>query len=281
MAIRSGRFRGDASGTGIKIIAAQDRVSAVYRIFNSGDMPDASNPSPPPVPTFDVNAGYTKVPTVSPGCSLDVLIEKSNDVTIIRTDHTEVVGFYDYLGGQGTFRSGRFTGDASGGIQIVQGDTKAEKMYRIFNSGKSPFSVTVDGSSTPTPLGPTFSLDVAVSASVVVTASGEVEGIYEYLNTESPVRSGRFNIKAAPATDHKIIDLKSSSPEAYYRIFNSGDKKFKVMENSPGGSPASLIGEIDSEQSFDFTIGSKRDITIVASSGYPIEGIYDLVSVNG
>lgn len=264
MAIRSGRFKGNASGTdGIPIIAAKTGMAAAYRIFNSGD--DVTAPS------FQVHAGHPSAPVVQPTCSLDVLITKTKGVTIKTGTTDPVVGSYDYLDRGNSFRSGRFKGNASGsGITIVLG--KAKKLYRIFNSGDTTFNVVVGGSSTP--LASTFSLDVAVGDDVIITAGGNVEGIYEYLGSEPPLRSGRFNLKTAPTPDHKIIDLSSSTPEAFYRVFNSGSNGFKLQA---GGSD--LTDEIGPEQSFDFTIGSNRDITVVPAKNYPIEGIYDLLNV--
>lgn len=264
MAIRSGRFKGDASGTGIPIIAAKAKEDAAYRIFNSGDYDPTSNP------VVEVHAGYSPAPKLQPGCSLDVLIGKATTVTIKST--VEVVGSYDYLDRPDSFRSGRFNGDASGdGIPIIFGKTK--DLYRVFNSGSAPFDIYM-GTSKVATLGPTFSLDLFVSNNVVIKASGDVEGIYEYLNTELPVRSGRFKIKAAPTPDHKIIDLSSSTPDAYYRVFNSGDYGFKLQA---GGSD--VTGTVGPEQSFDFTIENNKDVTVVATGAYPIEGIYDLLSV--
>lgn len=265
MDIRNGRFKGDAS-SGIPIIAAKAKVDAAYRIFNSGD----ENSDPALNPVFEVHADYTPAPVLQPGCSLDVLVKVTKQVAIQRGDTIEVVGSYEFLDRPNSFRSGRFKGDASGiGIPIVLG--RGKKLYRIFNSGKTPFSV--DAGTSVTSLEPTFSLDVVVGNGVFIKASGEVAGIYEYLGTDAPVRSGRFKIKAAPSSSHKIIDLSPSAPEAYYRIFNSGNNGFKVQA---GG--VDLTHTIGPEQSFDFAIGAKKDITVVATGVYPIEGIYDLLS---
>lgn len=264
MAIRSGRFKGDASGTnGIPIIAARSKAEAAYRIFNSGVKPDQ---------VFSVDAGYATVPELQPACSIDVLIEKRSYVAIRRGTPEEVVGSYDYLDGGDASRSGRFMGNASGdGMTIILG-RRSGTFYRIFNSGKENFEVHVGSSVTL--LAPTLSLDVVVDEDVVIKRSDskQVEGIYEYLDAQSLVRSGRFNLKA-PAAAHKIIDLNATSatPEAFYRIFNSGDKNFKVQEAGV------KLAELAKEQSFDFAVANKRDITVVATQGYPIEGIYDFL----
>jgi hypothetical protein len=262
MAIRSGRFKGDASGNGIKIIMARS-VDAAHRIFNSGTRP------------FEVHAGHADPAKLDPTCSLDVLVKNKKEVVIKSDTAKEVEGIYDFLDTRGSTRSGRFTGDASGtGITILQGIQGSEKrFYRIFNSGQDPFEVHGGGKGATT-LGPTFSLDVIVNGDVVIkTASaGTVEGIYDRLDTAGSVRSGRFNLKKAPTTNHKIIDLDTSGPKAevFYRIFNSGDNPFTVL------AAAQELVELGPAQSFDFGVGQKRDI-YVAADAYPIEGIYEFL----
>ncbi|MHB8900059.1 MAG: hypothetical protein ACYC6Y_15025 [Thermoguttaceae bacterium] len=264
MDIRSGRFKGSALG-GISIIAAKASVDAVYRIFNSGD----PNVDPAAPPAFEVHAGSAAV-AVEPGSSVDILVPKTKNVTIVRSDAVPVVGSYEFLDRPSPFRSGRFKGKAAANeIPIIVG--RNSKLYRIFNSGDASF--TVDTGNSTTDLDPTHSIDVVVGNNVLIKGAGAVEGIYEYLEAEYAVRSGRFKIDAAPSAAHKIIHLSAPAPEAYYRIFNSGDNEFKVQQGSTD------LGTLKPEQSFDFTVSQNQQIFVVAAGSYPIEGIYDLLAL--
>ena len=181
-------------------------------------------------------------------------------------------------------RSGRFTGDASGvGITIVSGRPGA--FYRIFNSGNHSFEV--HASSSHTTLGKAMSLDVVVVNNDIVIKAGTgvvVEGIYEYLDGRDPIRSGRFKLETAPSERHKVIDLSVSGPKpkAFYRVFNSGVKSFKVIASNKVVDEV-LIEELRPAQSSDFAIDSKRDIYVVphaSTDPYPIEGIYDFLGTS-
>jgi hypothetical protein len=177
-------------------------------------------------------------------------------------------------------RAGRFTSaDARSGITIVDGRKGA--FYRILNSGEKDFTVDVGNGPNPTTeLKPTHSLDVAVTLKIIISTQMAVpiEGIYDYLNTERPIRSGRFNIVLNAADRYKIIDIAhggGGAKAAYYRIFNSGTAPIEVRRAT--GSP--LI-ELRPDQSFDFEItsGGARDIYInPTADATQIEGIYDFL----
>jgi len=267
MAIRSGRFKVDVAST---IILG--RSGAPYRIFNSGDA------------AFTVDAGDGNAVALPIACSRDVVVDGS--VTIAPVGAVTVEGIYDYLGPPDSVRSGRFKGDASGtaGIPIIQ--SRYGTIYRIFNSGDNPFDVHGGGKST-TPLKPTFSLDVVLNDNVVIktTAAGEVEGIYDCLDVQSTIRSGRFKLKTAPAAGdpkHKIIDFTKAGqkPEAYYRVFNSGGESFQVWEGNPTSPSSNQLGAVASGQSLDFEIGDgpRRDIYVDATA-WPIDGIYEFLGL--
>jgi hypothetical protein len=105
-----------------------------------------------------------------------------------------------------------------------------------------------------------------------------IEGIYDYLNTERPIRSGRFN-KTLLATDwHKIIELNRGAGAggplfAYYRILNSAEGILKVRSGN-AGTPV----ELQPGQSFDFEIEpGVRDIYVSPKVSGKIEGIYDFL----
>lgn len=186
-----------------------------------------------------------------------------------------------FSNGVAGIRSGRFKRDAPvTAIPIIRGISGA--FYRIFNSGAVAFQVQGGGGSA-TWLDTTLSLDVVTNGNVMITATaeGKVEGIYECLDVRNSNRSGRFKLKAQPKdpvtgnlTTHKIIDFISGGapPDAFYRIFNSGDNPFMVVL-------ASESVEVAPEQSFDFAVTTKRDIhvTHVNVNDYPIEGIYEFL----
>ena len=126
---------------------------------------------------------------------------------------------------------------------------------------------------------------------VVVEAEAATEGIYEYLDTQNPIRSGRFKMrlvevggKEDPVVDppypHMIIDLRKGSDRAWYRIFNSGENTIVLQYDKD--NPQELI-ELAKEQSFDFEVGSSyKEILVSAKDGTQlIEGIYEFLGRSG
>ncbi|QDU41200.1 hypothetical protein Mal4_55650 [Maioricimonas rarisocia] len=171
-------------------------------------------------------------------------------------------------------RSGRFTSeDATTPQKLVKG--RAGALYRILNSGENAFTLS-DGSNTVA-LSPRFSIDIAVSSDISVTTSmpETIEGIYDYLNTDRSIRSGRFRKTLTTAQKHTIIDLRgggTSKPTVYYRVFNSGNEPFNLV----GGT--TVTETVRPEQSFDFEVpaGGPRDIYVQPlNDDKEIEGIYD------
>ncbi len=161
-------------------------------------------------------------------------------------------------------------------------NAKNGAFYRIFNSGGSDFDVKAK-TGAGIPRRPKFSLDFAVDGEVWVTGTvgDTIEGIYEYLDSQAPVRSGRFKIKKVvdgdgntvvdPTAEHKIIAL-GGGKSAWYRIFNSGVHDI-ILGYSPGDPKI-----LKNEQSFDFEVGYKREITVESEHiDKPIEGIYDFL----
>ncbi len=159
-----------------------------------------------------------------------------------------------------SIRSGRFrvkVADITNPFTIIEG--RAGAFYRIFNSGATNF-VVKSGVADPATvtLMPRYSLDVAVGDEVQITAENNndvVEGIYDFLDSLKPVRSGRFMLGAGDGAmaSVKIIDLQGglgSSETAWYRIFNSGEKIIAHCTNANGSSRNSI-----SDQSFDFAVG--------------------------
>lgn len=283
MAIRSGRFKVDNAKGGITII--KGKKGAFYRIFNSGKE------------SFNVVVDGTTIPLAT-ASSVDVAASASDGSVEINTGTKQAAeGIYDLIGSPDptrdflvspdSTRSGRFTVDQyTAPITIVKGRSGA--FYRIFNSGENKFTVKPDGNTNrEVNRWPKWSLDVAVGEIVVEGEVGKpLEGIYEYLDTQNPVRSGRINIKKIegenntlevdPASPYKMIDLHGGGDRAWYRIFNSGEHPILLYEGSQ--NPA-LLGTVKEDQSFDFEVGKSVTDIYVASehTDNPIEGIYEFL----
>jgi hypothetical protein len=256
MAIRSGRFKGDASGVGLKII---DGKNALFRIFNSGDAEFTVQPR---------NNTSDNI-IVHPDCSVDVKV--TGVCTILSAG--DISGSYDYLGSSSRSRSGRLTGDASTAVKIVQGATDC--FYRVLNSGKGSQDFVVEPAGVT--LKPTFSLDVSTGGDIWVEGA-DVECLYEIIRgasdlelEEQELRSGRFRIRnTTGAYPHTIIHLSGGGGNGWYRLYNSGDEPIKLLRNG------TLFAEVASDCSFDFDVKSNRDISVEATDPSAlISGIYD------
>jgi hypothetical protein len=270
MAIRSGRFDGDAAAatTGIEII--NGHKDDIYRIFNAGENP------------FAVHQGTNPFATVPSGCSVD--INPKGVITIKST--LKVNGIYDLLTKHATVRSGRFAvegGAVTSTEQVISTAAKGGSVYRIMNSGDSAFELRRKNKKI-VDLKPKMSIDADLKnndeLSVVAAAGQEIEGIYFHLNQIPPVKSGRFKIDpkipATPVPDptiaHAIIDA-SGELESYYRIFNSGAFDFEIEGLGLSSNPT-----VKPNLSFDFKVSSKTIVKVKGKTGAtsdPIEGIYE------
>lgn len=88
-------------------------------------------------------------------------------------------------------RSGRFKiATALTAQKVVLG--RAGALYRILNSGEHAFTIS-DGVNTVS-LDKRLSIDIAVSSNLSIESGADVpvEGMYEYLDTDRRIRSGRF-----------------------------------------------------------------------------------------
>ena len=182
-------------------------------------------------------------------------------------------------------RSGRFEATIKKtDSPIVIVDIGRDAYYRIFNSsdkldnGGVPFKV-LHGSGQESIVKPTYTLDVVVTADLQITTDSatdvEVVGMYDFLDTQSEIRSGRFRLRTAdsPQSKHKIISTQGGNV-AYYRIFNSGDESFKIWEDN-----SSLKDELKGGQSFDFEASRNRDYFVSALANVEIAGIYDFLGM--
>ena len=269
MAIRSGRFSAETPASGTTVINIINGHGGTYRIFNSGD------------DSFDVYDGASKVESVPKECAID--IHPSGIISIRSTKAID--GIYDFLTENAKVRSGRFKLNA-GTLQIVE-KGKGGGFYRILNSGdKSVFSVK-RGADPAVTVKPKMTLDFELKQSdeLKVISVARVEGIFDHLDHNNEVKSGRFKIdpnvppNPDPRNAHTIISTNNVG-DAYYRIYNSGVFPFLVV-----GIGNSSI-EIQPKDSYDFKVSkAKKAITVmaktyqgpIASQRDPIEGIYEFV----
>lgn len=292
--IRSGRFSSDTAGEVISIV--QGRTGAFYRILNSGPnsftVDDGRNPNP--LSPLDKNQ------------SLDVAI--ASEVKIIASGTVPIAGIYEYLDSDSPVRSGRFklvvedNATAQTIIDVDGGGLTNVVFYRILNSGEWPIETWAGTqvASAVTVL-PENSLDFAIGSARAISlrlkqlATGApdpddflIEGIYDYLGTQNPVRSGRFKFQRInntsndaivdPSADaeHKIIDFRHvGQSKAWYRVFNSGTNPIHIHGKT------SSIATLKEGRSYDFEVpasGSIKEIYVKSDDvDSPIEGIYDFL----
>ena len=182
-----------------------------------------------------------------------------------------------------SIRSGRFKSDDAlvdpgnsidNSFPIIRGRHGA--IYRIFNSGERAFTVYGNGETDVEEAG---SVDIVVASTEVkigADTTGRIEGIYDLITVDAGTRSGRFNIDQNTDTARTIIDLRpgggGNKPEAYYRVYNSGDSTFQIQV----GTAAAV--SVHKQNSYDFeipTTGGQRQVTVVAAANTPYEGIYE------
>ncbi len=270
--IRSGRFQATLA-VGDRKQIAQGVAGEAYRVFNTGKK------------AFEVHASDISPVPLQMGASADLTVGAGGAIEIVNA-HTEQItleGIYDKLDNVGNpVRNGRFTGDATDDVRIIQG--RGGFLYRIFNSSKAkPFKVNGDES----PLWPRCSRDIAVTDSVDIIHAFEqatnAELIYDFLDVQNPIRSGRFRLKRYPsqgtpivinpAHPYKIIDLAGEEENAYYRFFNSGENPVTLgTQDDPN------LLQIDEGQSYDCEVPANSVITVKSSgANKAIEGVYDFL----
>ncbi len=256
---RSGRFTSDlvTAAKDLTIIrAGTERV----RIHNSGKADFVVKPEGSTTPTGEQITLFKK-------SSVDINLNGS-DVLITQAANTAVEGLYEYIDPQNPIRSGRFK--AAGGANVVITQGMAQKLYRILNSGDEDFTVTVNGNLRAT-VKPRRSIDlVAKNHRVVISAAAKFQGIYDILDRRSETRSGRFKIKVNTNVAQPIINLVDSNSTAWYRIFNSGENLFKIIEGT-------TETDLEKGQSIDLQFSPMEVSVRSAQANEPIEGIYDFI----
>lgn len=173
-------------------------------------------------------------------------------------------------------RSGRFksTGPGSDNSQVVAKGRHGT--LRVYNAGDSAFDVTVASSSSTSSsvtLEKDRSIDIVIgnqATSVSVSAGDNVafEGIYEFVQDDSPIRSGHFK----GVGDPDAIMIVHQGGGGVYRVMNSGDYPFTV--NIEGDE----IGEVAPAFSLDFA--AEGNVTITGAASEQLEGIFDALFEN-
>jgi hypothetical protein len=91
---------------------------------------------------------------------------------------------------------------------------------------------------------------------------------------DAGVRSGRFKALAA---NQKII---TAGPDAVYRVFNTGNRKFRVavIETAASGTEVFRSRPIGKHSSIDFKVPAGKSVIIVPEgSGVAPAGVFDIV----
>lgn len=280
MAIRSGRFIGDATQTlvGTKVgLPIIDGHGGTYRIFNSGfaDFVVAIKGQPNVVLPSD--------------CSVDVR-PGNGDIFIKRVPRGEkmVEGIYEFLSNRSEVRSGRFS-KSNGKLTLVSESNarQASVFYRVINSGDDLLTVNrliSQVSTFVTQLRPKTSIDIELAGNgLEVQGTLASKGIYFRTDLAGDVKSGRFkmNPKIAnhpkPNLLHPIISTlpNPSKSDAYYRVFNSGDHSFLLKG-------LDLDVTIAKGMSYDFKIDKlKAVISVQGLNDFDaIEGSFDFVEAH-
>jgi hypothetical protein len=264
--LRSGRFTFEAFPNA-DVIISQGNANQTYRILNSGES------------EFGVKNGAGAAAPLGSDSSFD--FNSASTISISAMAGAPVQGIYEVVGLGTSIRSGRFhvKQAATAPFEIVRGVEKG--LYRIFNSGKQDLAVSVAGGPAVVPVKPRNSLDVHSGTSIAIpkAAMGAVKGIYDRIDTEAVVRSGRFRNKDMPSTNPlKIIDMTDptlSVPASRYRIFNAGQHKI-FLDFSLGGMPAQRV--VHPDQSVDIKVLPNEFVTVKAEAdNEPIQVIYDLL----
>ncbi len=278
MTIRSGRFTGKIKKNDELILINSGHApnsETIYRFFNSGSEEFYVEVESPPV-TF----------VVKPKDSVDVFIKTSAVIKTSSTTLVEIEGIYDCLLGLTKVRSGRFnmTAPNTNSLKIVGNKGKPDDViYRFFNSGEKNFQVNTD-TQTGVDLKAGNSFDIAVKANATITAAAandKLEGIYELLGGNNPVRSGRFKSTANHTTELKIIETsKGTAKKKWYRLYNSAPAGSVIeVSESVGGA---MVAEIGSGQTRDLSVGKgalyvRAATPVPPTPPTPIEGIYEFL----
>lgn len=251
---RSGHIKA-ADVSGAKVLNIVASTDGAYRIYNTGN------------DTFDVQADAHAAIPLQKKSSVDVIT--NNIIKISKANPAPVDGIFERLDSLEPIRTGRFRGDASPAVTIVQ--NRGEAMYRILNSGKTSFKV--NGMSQE--LDKKLSFDVAASNAITISRDDHlvVEAIYDNLDYHNSTRPGRFKVRLNANQRHNFIFLTGSATTVHYRIFNSGDEEFQFL-----ASTAASGQRVQPGQSFDFAVagGVIMGVSPIVD-GKPIQGIYEYI----
>lgn len=277
--IRSGRFKiTNSTGASKEFLIIKSGSKSVYRFFNSG------------AKAFKVKV--TSGITVEPKDSIDA--EVTGELNVVVDGGDTIEGIYDFVEGNFDVRNGRYSGTFNNtkSPAIIHG--REGSLYRIFNSGDDEFQLKYGkaGQSVTSVISKRQSHDFVVDGIVQLAVNGsadvEVKAIYDYLEQQKTIRSGRFTLGVAdsPTVLHEIINFSkySESQHLLYRIFNSGDHPIEIVAKKSLTSPTEeVLKTLESEQTFDIGLdkngfSSKKVIWVRSTDATkPIDGIYEFL----
>lgn len=173
-------------------------------------------------------------------------------------------------------RNGRFKFPSTiAGTILIPKVKRQVTAYRFFNAGDNGFEVEIvrpNGNvDVSYPVARNCSVDVKVLQTRAVRIKKndideDVEGVYELLGNDG--RSGRFKVSAAAAaTTTKISG--TGVRDRIYRLFNSGDKAFKLNNDASLSVPQYC--------SLDVFVSDSTELVVVSNAGEAVQGVYDLL----
>ena len=182
---------------------------------------------------------------------------------------------------QSGVRSGRFKIPAATEGSLIIPKTKSAALYRIYNGGEPGFEVELclpnGNPATPRvkyPVAKNGSVDLQVAANrtlkiVKLNLADDVEGIYESLDAQRDLRSGRFKIAAvaAPVPTKIIVGVSGR----IYRVLNSGTNAITISGSV--SAPIPVLQNCSSDVYVD-----NADVAVAGLANQAIQGVYDQLS---
>jgi hypothetical protein len=163
-------------------------------------------------------------------------------------------------------RSGRIKADGLAmGNQVVIVERANNASFRIYNTGEKTFTVQASGQGAIT-LKHRCSTDVRVTGNIAIIAAeaGDLKGIYEYIDPNTTIRSGKFR------DDVAFTIVQNREANDLYRIFNTDRQdSFDVHFGGTGAEP------VPARLSLDVSANATISITAAAN----VSGIYDYLDV--
>lgn len=174
-------------------------------------------------------------------------------------------------------RSGKLK--AAKDTSVLVAYEKGNRTYRVFNGGEGILNL-YDIASEPDASTATVatcsmgcSVDLEVKRKLWARSDAEIRGIYDLVNRESTVRSGRVRSpKSGSATQAAMILDGGHNFDACLRIMNSGSSSIRVLRQT------TEIVTLSSKQSVD--VGYRNDaVSVEPDDPEKFEAIYDRIDL--